>query len=67
MCGQFAGLRGRLPLPPSADYAESDQGEQKRRGLGDLLNTSAANDGCYELVNVEVGYLDVALSASPRQ
>ena len=30
-------LRSPAPLPPSADHAQSDDAEEERRGLGDLL------------------------------
>ena len=45
------GLRGPLPLPPSADDAKSDKGEEERRGLGDRVST--ADYGSHKGVDIE--------------
>jgi hypothetical protein len=60
---EFVGLPVPL-LPPCGDHTQSDEGEEERRGLGDLLR-AATNHGGHE--GVDVGYLDAPLSASPRQ
>ena len=45
MCGQFLGLRGPFPLPPSADHTQSDEGEEEGRGLRDLVSIAADDSG----------------------
>jgi hypothetical protein len=39
------------PLPPSAGYAQGDEGEEERRGFRDLLRTT--DHGSHERVNIE--------------
>jgi hypothetical protein len=50
-------LGSAAPLPPSAEHAQSDEGEEECRGLGDLLG--AADHGINEGVDVKAVDLTV--------
>jgi hypothetical protein len=45
------GLRGPIPLPPSADHAQCDDAEEEGRGLGDRLRGQFVKNGHPRVAN----------------